>query len=102
MPSSAQLVFTPPRRAMPPRHFADLDEAGRIAAVTEAGLPAYRAKQIAHQYYARFVADPQQMTDLPAAVRQTVAESILPELITPHREIACDAGETRKTLLRSG
>jgi 23S rRNA (adenine2503-C2)-methyltransferase len=86
---------------MPPRHLADLDEAGRIAAVTEAGLPAYRAKQLAHQYYARFLADPRQMTDLPATVRETVAKAILPELIAPHREIACDAGETRKTLWRA-
>jgi 23S rRNA (adenine2503-C2)-methyltransferase len=101
MSSSAQLVFTPLRRAMPPRHLADLDEAGRIAAVTEAGLPAYRAKQLAYQYYARFLADPLQMTDLPAAVRETVAKAILPELIAPHREIACDAGETRKTLWRA-
>ncbi|MDT5091840.1 MAG: rRNA (adenine2503-C2)-methyltransferase [Mycobacterium sp.] len=101
MSSGAQLVFTPPRRAQPPRHLADLDEAGRIAAVTEAGLPAYRAKQLAHQYYARLVADPRQMTDLPAAVRETVADALFPQLITPLREIACDAGETRKTLWRA-
>jgi 23S rRNA (adenine2503-C2)-methyltransferase len=101
MSISAQLVFSAPRRAMPPRHFADLDEAARIAAVTEAGLPAYRAKQLAHQYYARLVADPRQMTDLPAAVRDTVAEAMFPRLITVVREIECDAGETRKTLWRA-
>jgi 23S rRNA (adenine2503-C2)-methyltransferase len=86
---------------MPPRHFADLDEAGRVAAVIEAGLPAYRAKQLAHQYYARLIADPRQMTDLPAAVRETVADAIFPPLINAVREIACDAGETRKTLWRA-
>jgi 23S rRNA (adenine2503-C2)-methyltransferase len=101
MSSGAQLVFTPPGRAQPPRHLADLDEAGRIAAVTEAGLPAYRAKQLGHQYYARLVADPRQMTDLPAAVRETVADALFPQLMTPLREIACDAGETRKTLWRA-
>ena len=47
------LVFSAPRRGMPPQHFADLDDAGRIDAVTDVGLPAYRAKQLAHQYYAR-------------------------------------------------
>jgi 23S rRNA (adenine2503-C2)-methyltransferase len=101
MPEGAQLVFSPPRRKMPPRHFADLDEAERIAAVVDAGLPAYRAKQLAHQYYARHIADPRQMTDLPAAVRENVAGAIFPPLITPVRDIACDAGETRKTLWRA-
>lgn len=60
------LVFTAPRRAMPPRHLADLDEPGRATAVAELGLPAFRAKQLAHQYYGRLLADPAQMTDLPA------------------------------------
>ena len=46
-----ELVFEAPRRAMPPRHFADLDAAGRAAAVAELGLPAFRAKQLANQYY---------------------------------------------------
>ncbi len=95
------LVFAAPRRAMPPLHLADLDESGRIDAVSEVGLPAFRAKQLAHQYYARLIADPRQMTDLPAAVRDTVAEALFPPLLTPVREIECDAGETRKTLWRA-
>ncbi len=41
------LVFDPPRRAKPPRHFADLDTAGRAAAVAELGFPAFRGKQLA-------------------------------------------------------
>jgi 23S rRNA (adenine2503-C2)-methyltransferase len=101
MSNDLPLVFSAPRRAMPPRHFADLDEAGRIAAVTEAGLPGYRAKQLAHQYYARLIADPREMTDLPAAVRDSVADAMFPPLIAPVREVACDAGETRKTLWRA-
>ena len=80
-----QLVFEPPRRALPPRHLADLDEAGRVEAVAALGLPPFRAKQLAHQYYSRLIADPQQMTDLPAAVR----------------EVTCDAGQTRKTVWRA-
>ncbi|MFN3004913.1 23S rRNA (adenine(2503)-C(2))-methyltransferase RlmN [Mycolicibacterium wolinskyi] len=101
MPGSLPLIFDAPRRAMPPRHLADLDEAGRAAAVTELGLPAFRAKQLANQYYGRLIADPQQMTDLPAAVRDQVAEALFPTLISPAREIQCDAGETRKTLWRA-
>ena len=97
-----ELVFEAPRRGMPPRHLADLDEDGRAAAVTELGLPKFRAKQLANQYYGRLIADPKQMTDLPAAVRDQVAEALFPTLIDPVKQVQCDAGETRKTLWRAG
>jgi 23S rRNA (adenine2503-C2)-methyltransferase len=99
-----QLVFEAPRRAGwcgPPRHLADLDEAATADAVAALGLPAFRAKQLAHQYYGRLIADPQQMTDLPAAVRSQVAEALFPDLLKVTREIACDAGQTRKMLWRT-
>jgi 23S rRNA (adenine2503-C2)-methyltransferase len=96
-----ELVFEAPRRALPPRHLADLDEAGRAEAVAALGLPAFRAKQLAHQYYGRLIGDPQQMTDLPAAVRGQVAEALFPTLLTAAREITCDKGQTRKTLWRA-
>ena len=54
-----ELVFEAPRRALPPRHLADLDEAGRVEAVAALDLPRFRAKQLAHQYYGRLIADPQ-------------------------------------------
>jgi 23S rRNA (adenine2503-C2)-methyltransferase len=95
------LVFDAPRRALPPRHLADLDAPGRIAAVAELGLPAFRAKQLANQYYGRLTADPAQMTDLPAAVRDQIAGAMFPELLHPVHQIECDAGETRKTLWRA-
>jgi 23S rRNA (adenine2503-C2)-methyltransferase len=101
MPTSLPLVFDPPRRGMPPRHLADLDEEGRAAAVAELGLPAFRGKQLANQYYGRLIADPHQMTDLPAAVRDQVAETMFPKLLDAVREIECDAGETRKMLWRA-
>jgi 23S rRNA (adenine2503-C2)-methyltransferase len=94
------LVFEAPRRGLPPRHFADLDAPERVAAVADLGLPAFRAKQLAAQYYGRLVSDPQQMTDLPAAVRDAVSESLFPLLLTVLREVECDSGETRKTLWR--
>ncbi|BBZ48670.1 23S rRNA (adenine(2503)-C(2))-methyltransferase RlmN [Mycobacterium heidelbergense] len=96
-----QLVFSEPRRGRPPRHLADLDEAGRASAVAELGLPPFRAKQLAHQYYARLIADPQQMTDLPAALRAPIAEAMFPNLLTAATEVSCDAGQTRKTLWRA-
>jgi len=96
-----QLVFSEPRPSRPPRHLADLDAAGRASAVAELGLPAFRAKQLAHQYYGRLIADPRQMTDLPAAVRDQVAEAMFPNLLTAAAEVTCDAGQTRKTLWRA-
>jgi 23S rRNA (adenine2503-C2)-methyltransferase len=100
-PAPLPLVFDAPRRAMPPRHFADLDAAARTAAVADLGLPAFRAKQLANQYYGRLIADPQLMTDLPAGVRDQVADALFPTLLTAAREITCDAGETSKVLWRA-
>lgn len=95
------LVFEAPRRALPPRHFADLDPAARAAAVADLGLPAFRGKQLASQYFGRLIADPEQMTDLPAGVRSQIAEALFPQLLTVAKQIQCDAGETRKTLWRA-
>jgi 23S rRNA (adenine2503-C2)-methyltransferase len=95
------LVFDAPRTAKPPRHFADLDDDARAAAVAELGLPAFRGKQLANQYFGRLIADPQQMTDLPAAMRDQVAEALFPRLLDVVRSIECDGAETRKTLWRA-
>jgi len=96
-----ELIFDAPRRGKPPRHLADLDPEGRASVVAELGLPAFRAKQLAHHYYGRLTADPRQMTDLPAGVRDRVAETMFPTLLTPAAEVTCDAGQTRKTLWRA-
>ena len=101
MPEPLPLVFDPPRRAKPPRHFADLDDADRAAAVAELGLPAFRGKQLANQYFGRLTANPEEMTDLPAAVRARVSDALFPTLFDAAREIECDAGETRKVLWRA-
>jgi 23S rRNA (adenine2503-C2)-methyltransferase len=86
---------------MPPRHLADLDAAGRRAAVTALGQPGYRADQLARHYYGRLSADPATMTDLPAAARAELGAALLPPLLTPVRHLACDGGTTRKTLWRA-
>jgi 23S rRNA (adenine2503-C2)-methyltransferase len=101
MDHATDLVFTAPRGAMPPRHLADLDDAGCKAVVSGLGLPAFRANQLAHQYYGRLIADPLQMTDLPSAVRGGVADALFPTLLAPLRQLECDAGQTRKTLWRA-
>jgi len=88
-------------RPRPPRHLADLDAAGRRAAVADLGLPGFRADQLSRHYFARFTDDPDQMTDLPAGLRAELAGALLPRLLTAQRELACDRGMTRKTLWRA-
>jgi 23S rRNA (adenine2503-C2)-methyltransferase len=88
------------RAGPPPRHLADLDLAARRAAVAELGESAYRAGQLSSHYFGRLVRDPAAMTDLPSASRARLAGALLPTLLTPVRELACDGGATRKTLWR--
>jgi 23S rRNA (adenine2503-C2)-methyltransferase len=85
-------------RDRPLRHLADLDAAQRRAAVSELGQPAYRADQLARHYFGRLTESPEEMTDLPSAVRGELAAALLPTLLTAERELSCDGGATRKTL----
>jgi 23S rRNA (adenine2503-C2)-methyltransferase len=88
------------RPSRPPRHLADLDPDARRAAVAELGEREFRAGQLSSHYFGRLVRDPAAMTDLPAASRERLAAALLPPLLTPVRELACDGGATRKTLWR--
>ena len=89
------------RRARPPRHLADLDPAGRRAAVAELGQAAFRADQLSRHYFGRLTDDPGDMTDLPADVRADLVAALLPPLLVAQRELECDGGTTRKTLWRA-
>ncbi|OLB76228.1 MAG: 23S rRNA (adenine(2503)-C(2))-methyltransferase RlmN [Actinobacteria bacterium 13_2_20CM_2_71_6] len=88
------------RAVLPPRHLADLDVAGRRAAVAALGEKEFRAGQLSTHYFGRLVRDPAGMTDVPAAARERLAADLLPTLLTPVRAQSCDAGATRKTLWR--
>jgi 23S rRNA (adenine2503-C2)-methyltransferase len=98
--NSLPLVFDAPRKGIPPTHFADLDEAGRRAAISELGISAFRADQLARHYYGRFENDPSAMTDLPPAMREQLGQTLLRPLLTPVRSLETDVGTTRKTLWR--
>jgi 23S rRNA (adenine2503-C2)-methyltransferase len=98
--TSLPLVFDAPRRALPPRHLADLDEAGRRAAVLELGLPAFRADQLSRHYFGGLRQDVSTMTDLPAAAASILGPALLPTLLTEVRELEADSGATRKSLWR--
>jgi 23S rRNA (adenine2503-C2)-methyltransferase len=84
----------------PPRHLADLDLAGRRAAVTALGEKPFRADQLSRHYFARYTDVPEDMTDLPVGVRAALANELLPRLLTSERELTCDNGATRKMLWR--
>ena len=64
----------------------------------ELGVPAFRAKQLANQYFGRLEADPGAMTDLPADLRDKVGAELFPPLASSLRHITADDGTTRKTL----
>ncbi len=99
--SALPLVFADRKRGMPARHLADLDRDGLKDAVKALGLPAFRADQLARHYYSRLEADTSKMTDLPAAVREKVGADLFPTLLTPIKHLACDDGDTRKTLWKA-
>ncbi|WP_034265727.1 23S rRNA (adenine(2503)-C(2))-methyltransferase RlmN [Actinospica robiniae] len=100
--SSAQkpgeLVFEAPRRGKPPRHLADLTLIERKQALSDAGLPGFRAAQLSKHYFDRLEDDPQGWTDIPAAQREQLRAAMLPPLLTAVRELTADQGTTRKTL----
>jgi len=93
-----KLTLAAPKRGKPPRHWADLPAGDRTAAVTEAGLPGYRARQISQHYFEGLSVDPDGWTDLPAAVRHSVREAFFPPLLTRIRQRETDGGATAKTL----
>jgi 23S rRNA (adenine2503-C2)-methyltransferase len=84
----------------PPRHLADLELAERRQAVAGLGEREFRADQLSRHYFGRYTDSPEDMTDLPAAVRTALAGELLPRLLTADRELTCDQGATRKTLWR--
>lgn len=100
-PAPRQLTMTSPRRGKPPRHLADLDMPGRVAAAEQLGLPGFRAKQLSNHYFARLAGDPAAMTDLPAGQRADIVAAFLPPLLTEVRSQQADAGQTVKTLWRT-
>jgi 23S rRNA (adenine2503-C2)-methyltransferase len=99
--SSLPIVFDAPGRGLPPRHLADLSTGERREAVAALGEKPFRAGQLSHHYFGRLTVDPQAMTDIPAATRQRLVGELMPPLFTVVRTVACDAGMTRKSLLRA-
>src|SRR3954462_6385716 len=89
-----------PTRTRPPRQLADLTASERREAAVALGVPAYRADQLSRHYFARLTDEPEAMTDVPAALRASLVEELMPRLLTLVRHLDCDGGATRKTLWR--
>ena len=85
----------------PPRHLADLDLAGRRQAVADLGERPFRADQLSRHYFGRYTDSGEDMTDLPAALRESLASELLPRLLTEERALLADRGATRKSVWRA-
>ncbi len=99
-PRPGELTLTAPRRAKPPRHLADLTLAERQEAIRALGHQGFRATQLSTHYFDRLAQDPQDMTDLPLALRAELVADLLPTLLSPVRTLTADGGATVKTLWR--
>jgi 23S rRNA (adenine2503-C2)-methyltransferase len=99
-PKPGQLNFSAPRAGKPPQHLADLDPAERKAAVEALGHKGFRAKQLSTHYFERLVASPEEMPDLPKAIRGDLVAALLPQLLTPIRTLEADKGKTVKSVWR--
>jgi 23S rRNA (adenine2503-C2)-methyltransferase len=99
-PEPGQLTFTAPRRGKPPRHLADLTPSERREAVEGLGHKGFRAKQLSTHYFERLVESPEDMTDLPKAIRDDLVRDLLPTLLTPLVQRTADDGATIKSAWR--
>jgi len=99
-PTPVKLQFAAPRRGKPPKHFADFSAAELTEALAAFNLPSYRGKQIGTHYFGHLTRNADEMTDLPAGVREELVDELLPELATEIRSFRGDDNNTVKTLWR--
>ena len=83
-------------------HWFDMTPQQRLAAIAALGLPSFRADQISRHVFERHEADAATFTDLPAAMRDLVAEQLLFPVLTPVARQVADGGRTVKTAWRLG
>jgi 23S rRNA (adenine2503-C2)-methyltransferase len=73
-----------------------------ISAVAELGQPGYRARQIWHELFRRLSGSFDQMSGLPASLRQALSERYPMRPAETIRELTSRDGSTEKALLRLG
>src|SRR6476620_8450945 len=64
------------------------------------GQLTFRAKQLSTHYFERLVESPEDMTDLPKAIRDDLVRDLLPTLLTPLVQRTADDGATIKSAWR--
>lgn len=64
------------------------------------GHKGFRAKQLSTHYFERLVESPEDMTDLPKAIRDDLVRDLLPTLLTPLVQRTADDGATIKSAWR--
>ena len=82
------------------RHWLDMTDDERVAAVASLGMPAYRAKQVTTHLLGHLSDDPAAWTDIPGTVRPAL-RAFVPALLTDVRSQTADDGWTVKTLWRA-
>ena len=94
-----KLIFDEPKlKKKAPIHLADMSTEERKAKCAELGIPAFRANQVAVHYFTHLERDPEKWSDIPANLRQNLAEVFTPKLIELVRSLQTDNGATRKDL----
>ena len=76
----------------------DLDREGLEALMKDLGQPAFRAKQVFHQLYGNLVESIDEMTDLPAALREELGRRCCLGNLSLKKVQKGDGGLTRKAL----
>ena len=107
--SVATEISTEPARSRPvlarsgrPRGLYDLTLGELETQVVDLDFPAYRARQLWGWAYRQCVADYQEMTNIPAGLRDALAARAPLSLLEPVRAVAADDEETIKTLYQTG
>ena len=72
----------------------------RKEAVESLGHKGFRAKQLSTHYFERLVESPEDMTDLPKAIRDDLVRDLLPQLLTLLVQRTADDGATIKSAWR--
>jgi 23S rRNA (adenine2503-C2)-methyltransferase len=89
-----------PRKVQPPVHLVDMSKDELAAKAKEIGVPGFRVKQIAKHYFTHYIANPEDMTDLPQEGRAELVGVFLPKLLTEVKRLQTDNGDTIKFLWR--
>jgi 23S rRNA (adenine2503-C2)-methyltransferase len=90
------------RRRNRPEGLYDLTQSALTERITAWGFPAFRANQVWHWIYRQLASSYDEMTNLPAALRERLAAELPLTTLETVRQLTADNGETIKTLYRTG